>query len=602
MLHQIGSGVLGPVFRSFDPQRDRIVAVKAFKLDLLPEDVARVTASLRRLVAMGFTHPHHVAVLDAGLEGTTPFLVSEYVSGETLDVARRQLSNMQAAATLPWLRQVASAIDAAHEVGLRHGALHPRDVMIAGRTGEARVTGFGVAGVLETVGARLPVRRPYTAPERTSGDPWDVRADVYSLAAIAHELLTGRRPAGPGEQDGALGGGLTPEQRVAVRKVLATGLAERPEMRFESAAALVHALDVAVTGGQPELPLAVPVPAETEPSPPTNEIAADSAAVMDAQTETADAAVSDAVHSTDDEVGDDTPLPAAVLAVEAPAAAPDTIHLSPPPSAFRGHEPLSIFQRPEPPALAIPPEATRYPLVAIAAVGLAGLIVGGALGYRAAVGRSTTPSPSPGAPAATVPAPGPADTEVAVTREPAPPPARSETAPPAAIEPRAERAVAPTGQVTVQSDPNGALVTVDGRFRGETPITIRDLSLGAHAIQIARPGHVPWSERLTLTASSPARVVSAVLRPGVELSDRASGSIYIDSRPRGARVMIDGRFVGTTPFRISGMAAGRHDVRIELDGYRAASMPVTVTSTREARVAVTLELGGALPGGRGPVR
>jgi hypothetical protein len=242
------------------------------------------------------------------------------------------------------------------------------------------------------------------------------------------------------------------------------------------------------------------------------------------------------------------------------------------------------------------PAVPRYPWLVVAAVGIACLIAGVALGYRAGMSRTAQPS------AAATNAPAAGDTEVALGREPALPPPAERTSPPAAIEARAERVSAPTGQVIVQSDPAGALVTIDGRIRGETPVTIRDLPLGPHTIQIARPGHVPWSERVTLTASVPSRVLTARLRPGLDGPDRLSGSMFIDSRPRGARVTIDGRFVGTTPFRISGMATGRHDIRLELDGYRAASSPVNVVAGRESRVAVTLEPGGALPGGRGSRR
>jgi serine/threonine protein kinase len=577
VLHQIGSGVLGPVFRGLDPQRDRIVAIKAFRLDLLPEDVARVAAALRRLVTAGFTHPHHVTLVDAGLEGTTPFLVSEYVAGETLDVARRQMASAPAGALVPWLRQVAAAVDAAHRGGLRHGALHPRDVLIVGQTSDATVTGFGIVGVLDAVGVRLPVRRPYTAPERTSGDPWDIRADVYSIAAIAHELLTGRRPAGPGEQDGALAGGLSPEQRVAVRKTLATGLAERPEMRFDSAAALMDALEAAVAGGPIAVVAAGPIPvaagAESVPAP----------------------------APVGPETGEDpASIESVVMAVPAaPSPIPEAAIPAPPlPLAT----PASAYGRLDspPPNLVPPPAAPRYPWSAIAAVALASLIAGVALGYHAGLGRTTPTSPAPQA--MTSAAPSASDTEVAVARESAAPPSVEDATRPEAIEPRPERATAPTGHLTVRSDPTGALVTIDGRLRGETPVTVRDLGLGPHTIQIARPGHVPWTQRVTLTVASPSRLVAATLRPGLDAPVRISGSIYVDSRPRGARVRIDGRFVGTTPFRISGMAAGRHDLRFELDGYRPATTAVSVGAGRESRAAVTLEPGAALPGGRGPVR
>jgi hypothetical protein len=156
--------------------------------------------------------------------------------------------------------------------------------------------------------------------------------------------------------------------------------------------------------------------------------------------------------------------------------------------------------------------------------------------------------------------------------------------------------------LTIRSTPTGALVTVDGRFRGETPLVIRDLPMGAHTVQIARPGHVPWSDRVTLSPSSSRRTVSANLQPGLDAASQTSGSLFVDSRPRGARVTIDGRLVGTTPFRMPGMAAGRHDIRLDLDGYRSVSMPVTVNAAREARIAATLEPGGVPPGKSGPVR
>src|SRR5262249_30283063 len=69
VLHQIGSGVLGPVFRTYDPQRDRLIAVKAFRLDLVPEDVARLADALRRLAAASPVHANLVPAVDAGLEG-----------------------------------------------------------------------------------------------------------------------------------------------------------------------------------------------------------------------------------------------------------------------------------------------------------------------------------------------------------------------------------------------------------------------------------------------------------------------------------------------------------------------------------------------------
>ena len=154
--------------------------------------------------------------VDAGLEGTTAYLAMDYVAGETLDVAFRHLAPAPLDRALPVLTQIADALEAGWTVGLGHGALHPRDVFLTAGAGEVRVTGIGVVPALEATGAKAPVRRPYTAPERVAGEAWDIRADVYSLGGIAHELLTCRRPAGAGEQDGALATGLTPDRKSVV--------------------------------------------------------------------------------------------------------------------------------------------------------------------------------------------------------------------------------------------------------------------------------------------------------------------------------------------------------------------------------------------------
>ena len=102
MLHQTGSGVLGPVFRAFDSPRDRLVAIKAFRLELLPEQIVRLADALRRLQSTPPIHPLIVPLLDVGLEGTTPYVVMAFQPGETLDIVLPWLSERR-------LEQLASA-------------------------------------------------------------------------------------------------------------------------------------------------------------------------------------------------------------------------------------------------------------------------------------------------------------------------------------------------------------------------------------------------------------------------------------------------------------------------------------------------------------
>src|SRR5262245_9543257 len=85
VLHQIGSGVLGPVFRSYDSQRERLVVIKAFRLDLPPAAVSTFVDALHAIVARPVDARAIVRAVDAGLEGSVPYLALEFVSDDTLD-------------------------------------------------------------------------------------------------------------------------------------------------------------------------------------------------------------------------------------------------------------------------------------------------------------------------------------------------------------------------------------------------------------------------------------------------------------------------------------------------------------------------------------
>src|SRR5438552_2991501 len=128
VLHQIGSGVLGPVFRAYDSHDDRLVAIKTFKLDLVPEDAVRLADRLRALATTRVAHPAIVAAVDAGLNGATPFVALEYASGESLDVVSRHMKAWPLARALPLLDELARAVEASWAQSIGHGSLHPRDI------------------------------------------------------------------------------------------------------------------------------------------------------------------------------------------------------------------------------------------------------------------------------------------------------------------------------------------------------------------------------------------------------------------------------------------------------------------------------------------
>ena len=274
VVHQLGAGVHGPVFLGVDPEGDRQVAIKTFPLDIIPERAAELAAAFERLAAAGLDHPSIVAPLAAGAEGSTVYLVQDYVLAESVDAAIRQYGPAPVPDALRLVGQLAGAIDFAAAAGVHHGALHPRDVLVA--PNDVRLTGLGIAQALEQAGVRVAPRRPYSAPERHRHAEWGVPADVFSLAAVAFELLTGRRP-GSAEALAADTRTIPSPDAAALAEVFARALSPRAQDRYQTALAFAAALRHALTGepiDRPDVaPLkpAVSVPAEPEPEPPTIE-------------------------------------------------------------------------------------------------------------------------------------------------------------------------------------------------------------------------------------------------------------------------------------------------------------------------------------------
>jgi hypothetical protein len=183
-------------------------------------------------------------------------------------------------------------------------------------------------------------------------------------------------------------------------------------------------------------------------------------------------------------------------------------------------------------------------------------------------------------------------------------PRTSPRQPPAASNPRGSapaRPAATTGSIVVRSTPSGAPVTVNGRWRGRTPLPIEGLKFGPYTIRVVQPGYAVAREDITLTASDPTRALSFRLQraPGAAASGTQpvspergaaySGVLFVDSRPRGATILVDGKAYGTTPSRIPDISVGSHVVRLELAGHRPWSVSTRVAAGQEAIVTGSLE-------------
>ena len=193
-------------------------------------------------------HAGLLAVTEIGTSDEGVYLASPVVSAPSVE-GRLHEGRQSLEATLSWLRGVVAGVQAAHEAGVWHGAIHPRDVLVGDEGGV--LTGMGVAPALEHLKLQAPVRVPYTAPERASGRPWDARADQYSLAMLALDALSGRRLiAGtiPAFDRWTLAE--TPPEDARLHEVFVRALDPEPERRYPSLGDWLEALAGASAPGE----------------------------------------------------------------------------------------------------------------------------------------------------------------------------------------------------------------------------------------------------------------------------------------------------------------------------------------------------------------
>lgn len=194
----VARGGMATVYTARDERLDRDVAVKVMHPALAedPDFVARFQREAR--AAARIAAPNVVSVIDAGVDGTTAFLVMELVRGRTLRALLRERGRLSPNQTLEILEPVATALAAAHRAGVVHRDVKPENVLLAD-DGSVKVADFGLARAVAasqltaTTGLLLGTVS-YIAPEQVSHGHVDPRGDVYAAGVMAFELLTGTPP------------------------------------------------------------------------------------------------------------------------------------------------------------------------------------------------------------------------------------------------------------------------------------------------------------------------------------------------------------------------------------------------------------------------
>lgn len=256
----IGRGGMGVVFRAYEPALDREVALKVLAIDPILAPAAYAHFEREAKLAAQLDHPNIVPIYAIGQSASVAYFTMRFVRGGTLDEHLAHHGALDYHRAIAILRDIAAALDYAHDHGIIHRDVKPANVLL-GDAGHAMVSDFGIARAASGAGGVEGTISPatgilgspgYMAPEQWRGENVVARTDQYALGVMAFQMLTGRRPfdstntqelmrlhvMSPVPRAGALRPGVTLQADAALRRAMA----KIAELRFPRATAFVDAL------------------------------------------------------------------------------------------------------------------------------------------------------------------------------------------------------------------------------------------------------------------------------------------------------------------------------------------------------------------------
>ncbi|MCS7081024.1 MAG: serine/threonine-protein kinase [Chloracidobacterium sp.] len=205
ILSKLGEGGMGAVYKAEQLKVNRLCAVKVLSASFASDPDALARFNREAQMSSAFNHPHAVTIYDFGDDDGLHYLAMEFVEGETLSSVLRREGPLPLGRTLNIARQAAAALEAAHRMNIVHRDLKPDNIMLARRDeGDwVKILDFGIAKIASDAPQRgqdltqagFVVGTPlYMSPEQLAGERLDARSDIYSLAIIIYQMLTGRLP------------------------------------------------------------------------------------------------------------------------------------------------------------------------------------------------------------------------------------------------------------------------------------------------------------------------------------------------------------------------------------------------------------------------
>jgi tRNA A-37 threonylcarbamoyl transferase component Bud32 len=253
---RIGAGGMSTVYRALDETLQRQVAIKLMNREIASDSdqLERFRREARAVAQL--SHPHIVGVIDAGEDEGRPYIVFEYVEGETLKERIRRNGRLEIAEAVAYAIEIARALGAAHARHIVHRDVKPQNVLIDDE-GSAKVTDFGIARTLDeeglTADGRVLGTTDYVSPEQALGQHVTGQSDLYSLGIVLYEMVTGDVPF-KGENQVAVAMKHVreeipdvqyrrPEVSSALAAVIDTATAKRRQERYADDAELIADLE-----------------------------------------------------------------------------------------------------------------------------------------------------------------------------------------------------------------------------------------------------------------------------------------------------------------------------------------------------------------------
>lgn len=274
IVEEIGQGAMGVVYKAVDPLIDRTVAIKTINLDLSKEELENFEKRFQREVqsAGKLNHPNIVTVYDVGRTEGVAYMAMEFLEGKEL----REI--LDSGVVLPIEKishiasQVAEGLGFAHERGIVHRDVKPANVMVM-KNGLVKITDFGIAqmsSASRTMSGMVMGSPKYMSPEQVVGQAVDGRSDIFSLAVVLYEMLTGKTPFS-GDNISAIMYQILNDEPIppkafnqsipdSINYIVLKALAKHPDKRYQNAKDMARDLKRYKT-------MEVPAPGEMPPTP-----------------------------------------------------------------------------------------------------------------------------------------------------------------------------------------------------------------------------------------------------------------------------------------------------------------------------------------------